>query len=210
MITVSNVGGAGSLQTHLLIALPSTLTLLGAPAADRGSGCTGSSTVDCFLDYIPNGGSAKIIFAVRVGGTGAQTLTATASSDREANPADNSASATLTVNTPPPPPPPPPVVVKPVFGSATGTPAGPKSGKRFALKLPVRRSDTRALLNAGRLVVKTTLGGKTITRTASFKSGEVELSLLVPKGSAGKLLKISITVTTGAESATKSLTYQVH
>ena len=67
--TVANTGGAGALQTHLLIDLPSTMTLLGPPAYERGSGCTGSQKVDCFLDYIPNGASTKVVFAVRVSGS---------------------------------------------------------------------------------------------------------------------------------------------
>ncbi len=208
VVTVANVGGAGSLQTHLVIALPSGLTLLGAPAPDRGSGCAGSPTVDCFLDYIPNGGTARVIFAARVGNSGPQSVTATASSDREANPADNSATATLQVIAPPAPPT-PPVVVKPVFGTATGTPAGPRAGKRFTFELPVRRSDTRALLTAGRMVVKTTLGDKSLARTSSFKGGQVQLSLLVPKHSTGKLLKITITITSGSQFATKTFTYRV-
>ena len=67
--TVANTGGAGALQTHLLIDLPSTMTLLGPPAYERGSGCTGSQKIDCFLDYIPNGASTKVVFAVRVSGS---------------------------------------------------------------------------------------------------------------------------------------------
>jgi Ca2+-binding RTX toxin-like protein len=109
-VIVANNGGAGALQTHLAIVLPATMTLLGAPAYDVGSGCTGTQSIDCFLDYVANGGKATVRFAVHVGGTGAQTVTATATSDREANPADNSASLVITVatSTPPPPPPPPP------------------------------------------------------------------------------------------------------
>ena len=102
--TVANTGGAGSLQTHLVIDLPSTMTLLGPPAYERGSGCTGSQKVDCFLDYIPNGASTKVVFAVRVSGSGAQSITATASSDRENNPADNAVTLALQIAATPLPP----------------------------------------------------------------------------------------------------------
>ena len=104
--TVANIGGAGALQTHLLIALPATMTLLGPPAYDRGSGCTGAQTLDCYLDYVPNGGTTAVHFAVRVGGQGAQTVTASANADREANPGDNTASIVIQVATTVPPPPP--------------------------------------------------------------------------------------------------------
>jgi glucose/arabinose dehydrogenase len=97
--TVTNSGGAGSLQTHLVITLPATMTLLGPPAYDRGSGCTGTQTIDCFLDYIPNGAATQVWFAVRVSGSGAQTLSAVASADRDANLADNTSSIILTVTT---------------------------------------------------------------------------------------------------------------
>ena len=109
--TVANTGGAGSLQTHLRISLPANVTLLGPPGYARGSGCTGTQEIDCYLDYIPNGDSTKVIFAVRVSGEGAHTISATASADRDKNATDNIASITLTVPVeggPPLSPPPPP------------------------------------------------------------------------------------------------------
>ena len=107
---VANSGGASSVQTHLVITLPSTMTLLGPPSFERGSGCTGTQVIDCFLDFIPNGSSTKVSFAVRVSGSGAQTLSAVARADQDANLADNGSSITLNVTaaSPPPPPPPPP------------------------------------------------------------------------------------------------------
>jgi hypothetical protein len=113
VITVSNTGGAGALQTHLVITLPPTLKLLGPPSYDRGSGCTGTQTIDCFLDYVPNGASSLVKFAVQVSGSGTQTLTATASSDREADAADNTATATITVASTPPASTPPTTTPKP-------------------------------------------------------------------------------------------------
>src|SRR5205823_6464732 len=58
-VYVKNAGGAGSLQTHLSIVLPTGITLLGPPAVERGSGCTGTP-IDCNLDYIPNGETTKV------------------------------------------------------------------------------------------------------------------------------------------------------
>ena len=106
VVTVANTGGAGSLQTHLVIELPATMTLLGPPAFDRGSGCTGSQRIDCFLDYIPNGASSKVVLAARVSGSGSQAIVATASADRDNNPADNQATLTVQVGSPTPAPPP--------------------------------------------------------------------------------------------------------
>jgi Domain of unknown function DUF11/RTX calcium-binding nonapeptide repeat (4 copies) len=101
---VRNTGAAGALQTHLTIALPASLTLTGAPYVERGSGCTGTQTVDCFLDYVPNGGETPVRFEVRASAAGSQTITVTAASDRDADPADNSAGVSLTVAEPAAPP----------------------------------------------------------------------------------------------------------
>ena len=117
--TVTNSGTQASTGTHLVITLPATMTLLGPPAFDRGSGCTGSQSIDCNLDFLPVGVATKVIFAVRVNGTG--TITAVASSDKESNPADNTASITLAPPPQTPGSPPPPVVTAPKL---TQKPAG--------------------------------------------------------------------------------------
>jgi len=77
------------------------VTLLGAPYFERGSGCTGTTAVDCFLDYIPNGETTRVVLEVRMTQAGSFTVTATASSDRESDPADNAASVTLAAGVPP-------------------------------------------------------------------------------------------------------------
>jgi hypothetical protein len=53
--------------------------------------------MDCFLDYIPNGATTRIAFEVRTPSVGEQTLRATVSADRDADPGDNAASLTLAV-----------------------------------------------------------------------------------------------------------------
>jgi Ca2+-binding RTX toxin-like protein len=102
---VMNTGGAGSLQTHLGISLPAGLTLMGPPSYERGSGCTGTKTIDCFLDYVPNGASTRVVFEVRADESGAQQISATASADRDSDTSDNSASAAISVAAPFAPPP---------------------------------------------------------------------------------------------------------
>ena len=211
VVTVANVGSASSVQTHLVIAVPS-----GADPARR-AGCRPRLRLPWLADrrllprLHPERRHARTIFAVRVGSSGPQSVTATASSDQRRQTWPTTAPRRPFRSTPRRPHRPSrrPSSSSPCSGRRAGTPAGPSSGKRFTFKLPVRRSDTRALLTAGRLVVKTTLGGKTLTRTSSFKGGQVELSLLVPKRSAGKLLKITITVSSGSQSATKTFTYRV-
>ena len=69
VVTVANVGTASALQTHLRITLPATVTLLGPPYYERGSGCTGTQVLDCYLDYISNGTSTVVKFSTKVSGT---------------------------------------------------------------------------------------------------------------------------------------------
>jgi hypothetical protein len=52
-IVVRNGGNGSSFQTHLVVTLPPGLELAGAPYFERGSGCTGTQQLDCFLDYLP-------------------------------------------------------------------------------------------------------------------------------------------------------------
>lgn len=97
---ITNTGGAGSLETHVVITLPVGATLLGPPAYDRGSGCSGTQTIDCYLDYIPNGGSSKLVFAVRFDNAGSDVVGVTATADRDSDASNNSASATVLVAAP--------------------------------------------------------------------------------------------------------------
>jgi Ca2+-binding RTX toxin-like protein len=121
-IMVDNLGTASAQQTHLRFTLPSTMKLVGPPYYERGAGCTGTTAIDCNLDYLPNGSSTPVRFGVIVSGSGAQTIAATVTSDRESDPSDNSATITLTVAAVTPPPPPPPPAPKPqgrtLFGTA--------------------------------------------------------------------------------------------
>lgn len=96
-VLVRNRGTAGALQTRLVVDLPASASLLGPPAYDRGSGCNGQQRLDCFLDYLPSGGTTRVLFSIRVGGSGAQAVAASVSADRDANSADNTAALTLTI-----------------------------------------------------------------------------------------------------------------
>ena len=141
-----------------------------------------------------------------VSGSGAQQVTATATSDRENNPADNTATLTLQVAAPQAPLA-PPAVVRAVFGKPLVQPPAPLAGKRFTFTLAVKRSDTGAPLTAGRMVCNPTVAGKPVKHGESFKAGKAQLSLVVPKTAKGKQLKIKIT--TAGQKATRTVTYTV-
>ena len=52
-----------------------TWDLVAPPAYERGSGCRGTTAIDCFLDYVPNGGDTHVLFNVSVTGAGVHTIT---------------------------------------------------------------------------------------------------------------------------------------
>jgi hypothetical protein len=110
---VANAGGAGALASHLVISLPPTVSLVGPPYYERGSGCTGATTIDCFLDYVPNGGSTKVVFDVRGESAGAAQVALTVSADRDSDLSDDQATVALTVAAPSSPQPTKSVAVPP-------------------------------------------------------------------------------------------------
>jgi len=93
---VQNVGNQTADDLVLTVRLPPAMRLVGPPFYERGSGCTGRSTIVCNLDFLAGGSSTLIRFSVQVTQPGSQTLTATASSaEQDAHPADNVASYTV-------------------------------------------------------------------------------------------------------------------
>jgi hypothetical protein len=103
-VVVRNAGTAASTATHLAISLAPGLALAGPPYYERGSGCTGSSQIDCYLDYIPTGTSTRVSFEVRTTTAGAASVGASATSTADRNPADNAAAVTIDVQAPAVPP----------------------------------------------------------------------------------------------------------
>ena len=100
-VTAVDAGG-GSTHVVLTVNLPSGLALVGPPAYDRGSGCTGQSVLSCNLDALQPNAPAHVTFSVRAVSTGSQQVSASISaSEQDANPADNAVGLTIAVATPP-------------------------------------------------------------------------------------------------------------
>ena len=93
---VVNTGDQTASNVVLTVKLPAGMKLLGPPFYERGSGCTGSTTIVCNLDFLAGGSSTLIRYSVQVTGAGPQTITATAStSDLDVRPGDNTTSYTV-------------------------------------------------------------------------------------------------------------------
>ena len=104
-VAVANKEIAAATGLRALITLPPDATLLGPPAFERGSGCTGTSTLDCSLDYLPANSSTLLRFSIAVGAVGVKAIGVRVSANGgDRNELDNSGSVTLQVTAPPPTP----------------------------------------------------------------------------------------------------------
>ena len=98
-VGVTNSGNQTATSLVLTVGLSPGMHLLGLPYYERGSGCTGTTTLTCNLDFLPAGGFTLIRFEVQFTESGDQTLTTSASSAQpDVSPADNSASLTVHVS----------------------------------------------------------------------------------------------------------------
>jgi Ca2+-binding RTX toxin-like protein len=100
VVTAVDAGG-GSTRVALTIVLPGGLALVGPPAFERGSGCAGTTTIVCDLDFLEPSRPTRILFSVRATAAGDQRLDANiASAQPDAAPGDNAAALTITVAPP--------------------------------------------------------------------------------------------------------------
>ena len=94
-----------------------------------------------------------------------------------------------------PAPPPPPPAVKPMIGKPKATPAAPMAGKKFTVRFPVTSSVDKKPLKTGTAECKTTVAGKTVRHTHTFKGGVLKATVKIPKAAKGKKLRIAVQVT---------------
>jgi hypothetical protein len=99
--------------------------------------------------------------------------------------------------------------VRPLLGKPVGVPATPVSGRRFALSLPVTRSDNGKPLAAGQPVCSPTVRERPIRCVDSFKNGRMSASLTVPKATKGAELRVKIEVTAGTQTALGIYTFKI-
>jgi hypothetical protein len=96
--------------------------------------------------------------------------------------------------TTPPPPAPPTPAVKPMIGKPVSAKA-PIAGKRFTVRFPVTSSVDKKPLKTGTAECKTTVAGKTVPHTHTFKGGVLKATVKIPKAAKGKKLRIAVQVT---------------
>jgi hypothetical protein len=98
---------------------------------------------------------------------------------------------------------------KPVIGAPSAVPAKAQAGKPFTVSFRVTSSTTRKPLTTGLMAGATTVGGKAIAHRQSFRGGIARVSLVVPAVAGGKVLRVTVTIRSGGQSATRTALYPV-
>ena len=102
----------------------------------------------------------------------------------------------------------PPVAVKPVIGKPVAMGA-PVAGRKFVVRLPITRSDDGTPMTTAAVSCTTTVAGKTVPHTHTFKSGTVRAVVALPKAAKGKQLKVTVRVVAQNQAATKVVTFKI-
>ena len=210
-ITVNDYNTGPATNFWVDIQFPASVSLVSS-YADRGTGCTvvGDNKLHCYLDWLAdNVQFGHVILVTKVTATGDHVLTAvTGYSAADPTPADNTLTLTATTPAPPPPYTPPVVVVRPVIGSATITPAA-AAGRHVAVSFKVTRSDNGKLLTRGTMICDPSIQGRVIHHAEQFTNGVARLAFTIPKNAKGKLLKVHVTIKLAGQSATRIVTFHV-
>lgn len=89
------------------------------------------------------------------------------------------------------------------------TPARPRAGRAFVVKLPVRRTDTSVGITGGKVACNVRVAGKRVRAKGSVKAGEARCTMRVPRTAKGKRMRGSIAVTILGKTATAKFSHVV-
>jgi hypothetical protein len=100
-VTVTDTNAGGATGIVLTVGVPAGLDVV-STYADRGSGCTGTTTLTCSLDFLSGTApAAHVTIGLRASGAGSHAVTlAVKEVQTDPNAANNSASTTIAVNGP--------------------------------------------------------------------------------------------------------------
>jgi 4-amino-4-deoxy-L-arabinose transferase-like glycosyltransferase len=101
LVALDNTGPDPADHVTLVVHLPRGIQLLGAPYHDRGSGCTGRTTIVCDVGWLPGNTQTVIRYEADIGAYGPQTMTAAATSDDlDVNPIGTASAFTVDLSDP--------------------------------------------------------------------------------------------------------------
>jgi hypothetical protein len=94
-------------------------------------------------------------------------------------------------------------------GRVSATPAQPRAGKPFSVKLAVRRSDTNRPITSGNVSCRVLVGGKPLLARGSVAGGAARCTVVVPGSAAGARLRGTISVRVSGQTAAANFAYVV-
>jgi 4-amino-4-deoxy-L-arabinose transferase-like glycosyltransferase len=101
LVALDNTGPNPADHVSLIVDLPRGIQLLGAPYHDRGTGCTGRTTIVCAVGWLPGDTQTVIRYEAVIGAYGPQTMTAAATSDDlDVNPIGTASAFTVDLSEP--------------------------------------------------------------------------------------------------------------
>jgi hypothetical protein len=199
-VVQASVLSGNAVDVVATINLPSQVTLVGA-SVNRGSGCTGTTTLTCDLNFLNGTLVATVQVVTQVTQAGSLVATASlATVPGDKNTANNSATSTLTVAAPPsplPPSPSPPSVPAPSLNRIGTTPlVGARhlrtetvavrfrANERLRLVVrvtPLRSTRRLTLLAQSALAGTTVRSSRTILQGTARRAGGYALRLVLSK-----------------------------
>ena len=99
--------------------------------------------------------------------------------------------------------------VRLVVGEPRGTPARPIAGRRFAVSVPVVRSDTARPLTSGSVACDVRVAGARVNATGRVRSGQASCSLTVPADASGATLRGTLTVRSAGKTSSARFAFAV-
>jgi hypothetical protein len=99
--------------------------------------------------------------------------------------------------------------VRAVVGKPLAVPAKALAGKLLTLSFPVSRSDNGEPLSGASIASTATIAGKAVPHTRSLSGPQATVSVLVPKKAKGKQLTVTVRISVGGQTTTKTVSFRV-
>jgi probable HAF family extracellular repeat protein len=93
---------------------------------------------------------------------------------------------------------------------AAATAAKATAGRAFALSFAVAPRGTKLAPTSPKVSCTARIGTRALHPNHSYRSGKVQLTIAIPRGTRGKLLTVRLTIAAGGTTSTRVSTYRIH
>ena len=98
---------------------------------------------------------------------------------------------------------------RPVIAKPVASPPQPAAGRPFTVSFRVTRSDNGRPFLRGTMTGDSSIAGRVVQHTESFKGGTARVSLVVPASATGKSLRVAVAIKDGATKTSRVATYRI-